>query len=96
MGPQHIKRYRVQLWYSNVMGRQLEQECRKRCLGGGGDKEKRLRNTVLVRSREDNKKQDNFRDDGVLKTVSHGEVIENTCGTDTGGMVREGLSGSEV
>ena len=25
-------------------------------------------------SREDSKKQDNFRDDGVLKTVSHGEV----------------------
>lgn len=35
MGPQHTKRYRVQLWYSNVMGRQLGQECRKRCLGGG-------------------------------------------------------------
>lgn len=28
-----------------------------------------MRNTVLVGSREDNKKQDNFRDDGVLKTM---------------------------
>ena len=36
---------------------------------GGCDKGKRLRNAVLVGSREDKKKQDNFRADGALKTM---------------------------
>lgn len=40
-------------------------------------RKKRLRNTVLVGSRE-NKKQDNFREDGVLKTVCPEQVIKNT------------------
>lgn len=51
-----------------------------------------MRNTVLVESRQ-GKKQDNFRDDGVLKIVSHGVVTENSWGTDIGGVVREGLPG---
>lgn len=46
---------------------------------GSGEERKRLRNTVLVGSRE-NKKQDNFRYDEVLKTVSPGQVIKNTRG----------------
>lgn len=35
-----------------------------------------MRNFVLVGSREDNMKQNNFRGDEVLKTLSHGEVTE--------------------
>lgn len=38
-----------------------------------------MRNTVLERSKE-NKKQDNFRYDGVLKRVSPRKVVKNTSG----------------
>lgn len=55
------------------MGGQLGQKCLRRLLGGGNKGKKRLRNTVIVGGRED-KKQDNFRGDWVLKTVSYGEV----------------------
>ena len=38
-----------------------------------------MRNTVLERSKE-NKKQDKFRYDGVLKRVSPGQAVKNTSG----------------
>ena len=38
-----------------------------------------MRNTVLERSKK-NKKQDNFRYDGVLKRVNPSKVVKNTIG----------------
>ena len=38
-----------------------------------------MRNTVLERSKK-NKKQDNFRYDGVLKRVNPRQVVKNTSG----------------